>query len=115
MKAIVEALRGARHLEVLLALVLIAALGLLMFQGSRTSADKTDVESRLERLLEGIEGVGDVDVMISMDDKETPVGAAVVASGKLGMRARLEIQSAIQALLDIETNRIRVIGRGDDG
>ena len=113
MKSFIEGLRAARHIELILLIVLLAALGLLMISGlGGAPADRTDAEARLERLIERIEGVGDADVMISTDAEGNPVGAAVVVSGTLDVRARLEIQSAIQALLDIELKRIRVIGRG---
>ena len=56
-----------------------------------------DAETRRDRKLDG-------------DDH--PVGAAVVTDRPLTVRATLEIQSAIQALLDIDLDRIRVIGMG---
>lgn len=113
MKSIIETIRGARFIELLLLIVVISALALVALGGGeRGSTDKTDMESRLERLLERIDGVGDVDVMISTDGEGRPLGVAVVADKRLDVRARLEIQSAIQALMDIELQRIRVIGRG---
>ena len=113
MKSLIESIRGARFIELFLLVALLGALGLLLSGGvDRRAVNKTELESRLERLLEGIEGVGNADVMISTDGEGRPVGVAVVASGALGVRTALEMQSAIQALLDIDTNRIRIIGRG---
>ena len=113
MKSIFESLRAARHIELLILIVLLAALALFMLGGARREpAGGTDVEARLERLLKRIEGVEDVDVMITLGDDDRPAGAAVVSDRPLTVRATLEIQSAIQALLDIDLNRIRVIGRG---
>lgn len=112
MKSILESLRAARHIEVILLAVLIAALGLWMLGSANREPAGTDVEARLERLIERIGGVGDVDVMISTDEDGHPVGAAVVAGGSLDVRTTLEIQSAIQALLDIDLQRIRIISRG---
>ena len=113
MKAIVEAMRGARHFGILIGVVLVSALGLALLgaSGGRQPAG-TEIEVRLERLLGAIDGVGDVDVMVTTDDEGRPVGAAVVVGGRLDVRATLEIQSAVRALLDIDTNRIRVIGKG---
>ena len=113
MKSLLESLRAARHIELLILIVLLAALALAMLGGARREpSGGTDVEARLEKLLGRMEGVGDVDVMISLDADGNPAGAAVVADGPLSVRATLEIQSAIQALLDIDLSRIRVIGRG---
>lgn len=113
MRSIAEMIRGARHIELFILLLLVAALGLLLINNTGgNTGSRTDVEARLERLLHGIDGIGDVDVMISTDADGVPAGAAVVVGGRLDMSTRLEIQSAIQALLDIETNRIRIIGKG---
>lgn len=113
MKTIIESLRAARHIELLILIVLLAALALFMLGGARREpATGTALEARLEKLLKRIEGAGDVHVMISLDGDDRPVGAAVVTDRPLTVRATLEIQSAIQALLDIDLDRIRVIGRG---
>ena len=112
MKSIFETLRGARHLELFILMLLLSALGLLLLNGSGANPGRSSDEIRLERLLERIDGVGDAAVMIALDGDGKPVGAAVVAEGLTDVRARLEVQSAIQALLDIDIDRIRVIGRG---
>ena len=113
MKTFLETLRAARYLEWFLLLLLLSALGLMLLNHTGdTASDKLPDEVRLERLLERIDGVGDVDVMIAVDDNGKPAAAAVVAKGLDDIGVRLEIQSAIHALLDIDTNRIRVIGKG---
>ena len=113
MKGFLEALRGARYLEWFLLLVLLSAMGLMMLNRSGGGAsDRLPEEVRLERLLERVDGVGDVDVMITTDNDGKPVAAVVVAKGLEDISARLEIQSAVQALLDIDLNRIRIIGKG---
>lgn len=112
MKSVVEYIRAARHIEVFVIVVLFAVLGLLLLNGTGKPADRTDDEARLARLLEGIDGVIDVDVMIATDADGKPMGVAVVTGGQLDISARLQIQSAIQALMDIDLNRIRIIGKG---
>ena len=113
MRAFLEALRGARYLEWFLLAALLSALGLMMLNhNTGSAADRLPEEVRLERLLERIDGVGDVDVMITVDGDGKPTAAAVVAEGLADIGTRLEIQSAIQALMDIDTNRIRIIGKG---
>ena len=113
MKSFLEALRGARYLEWFLLVALLSTLGLMLLRNTDAQPSaKLPEEVRLERLLERIDGVGDVDVMIAMDSDGKPSAAAVVAEGLDDICVQLEIQSAIQALLDIDTNRIRVIGKG---
>lgn len=113
MKTLVESIRGARFIGLFLLVALLSALGLMLLNsGERGPSGGTELESRLERLLEGIDGVGDADVMITTDEQDRPVGVAVVVGGNLDVRTTLEIQSAIQALLDIDLKRIRIIGRG---
>ena len=112
MKSFWEALRGARYLEWFLLAAVLSALGLMLLNSTGDTSDRLPEEVRLERLLERVDGVGDVDVMITVDDGGKPVAAAVVAKGLDDIGTRLQIQSAIQALLDIEPNRIRIIGKG---
>ena len=117
MKSFMETLRGARRLELFILMILLSVLGLALLNGACHNDDsgKAPDEVRLEQLLEHIDGVGDVDVMISMDEDGRPIGAAVVADGLDDIGVRLEIQSAIRALLDIDLNRIRIIGKGGTG
>lgn len=118
MKSIIESIRGARYIEVILLVVVICAAALFVFNGSsrQSGNEKTDLELRLERLLERIEGAGDIEVMIASDESDRPVGVAIVTDRRLNMRTQLDIQSAVQALLNIELQRIRIIGReGVDG
>ena len=113
MRSIIEGLRGARHIAIFACIVLISVLALTLTGGrslERTAGN--DLERRLEQLLEAIDGVGRVSVMISRDDAGRTVGVAVVARGRLDVRTRLEMQSAIRALLDIDLQRIRIIGKG---
>lgn len=116
MKSIAEYFHAARHIELFILLLLLSALGLWLIGGAGggTSA-KTDAEARLERLLERVDGVRDVEVMISTDGEGKPMGVAVVAGGRVELSARLEMQSAIQALMDIDTSRIHIIGKGGTG
>ena len=112
MKAFLEALRGARYLEWFLLAAVLSALGLMLLNNPGGTSERLPEEVRLERLLERVDGVGDVDVMITVDNDGRPAAAAVVAKGLDDIGARLEMQSAIQALLDIDLNRIRIIGKG---
>ena len=116
MRRLLDDLRGARHIALFAALALLALAALLAMnvRGTRDTGG-TALELRLQRLLSGLDGVGQVRVMITTDGEGRPEGVAVVCDGLCDMRAYLEIQSAIQALLDVDVTRIRIIGRNGFG
>lgn len=117
MRTLLERLRAARFLEVGLLIVALAILGLAMLNLSdaREDARCTGLEQRLARLLQQIDGVGKVNVMIAQDDDGAVTGAVIVAKDLRDVRTTLEIESAVQALLGLELDRIRVIGGRGDG
>ena len=118
MKKLLETLRAARYFEVGLLIVALAALGLVWMNGHPSNGAEagTVMEQRLSHLLEQIDGAGKVSAMIAQDEDGNVVGAVIVASDLRSVRARLEIESAVQALLGIELEHIRVIsGRGGQG
>lgn len=69
----------------------------------------TDLENRLVRILEGMEGVGDVAVMITLSEDEVVEGVAVVAEGGGNAIVIRNITEVVQALFDVETHKIKVI------
>lgn len=109
MRRFLERLRAARYVEIGVLLVALALLGLALATAALPAGDAgaTDMERRLCRLLEGIDGVGRVRVMIAEDGG----GAVIVASQLDDVRTALQVQLAAKALLDIDLDRICVIGR----
>ena len=84
------------------------------------STEKTRLESRLEELLSGVEGVGKVEVIImtgdegndnsfSMNGQISVTGVLVSAEGAGSAVVVQDIQKAIMALFQIEANKIRVM------
>lgn len=71
-----------------------------------------DLETRLEKILSRIEGIGEVHVMITMDEEDMVQGIAV--SAQRGDRATIakEIVEVVRALFDIEMHKIKVIKGG---
>lgn len=112
MRRIADSLGGARGIGAFSAIVVIALLGILLFNKVDSAEDvgEASMEQRLTRILECIDGVGEVHVMISEDAEGAPCGAVVVANEIGSVQAWLEVQSAVQAALGIEVERIRVIG-----
>lgn len=106
MKRILEELKGARKIEWFLAIAAVAILLMTQCTGTDTVPDyRTEQESRLISVLQKIDGVGQVDVMISEDAS----GVLVVAEGADNLNASLRIQYAVQALLDCEASQIEIV------
>lgn len=115
LKRLGECVRGARRIGLFAAVALAALLALVWLDGGsgqrEAPAGKTELEARLESLLEKIDGTGDVSVMIVENADGSTGGAVVVSSGLDDIGTYLEVQSALRALLDVELSRVRIIGR----
>ena len=111
MKRLLERLRGARGIEWFAALALAALLALMLLKpGSGDGASGTPLEARVERILRRVEGVGRVSAMITQGEDGDVTGAVIVAEGLSDVRTYLRLQRAVSALLDIEADRIEIIG-----
>lgn len=92
---------------------LLAALalcvGLCLALGAGGSATETD-ESRITRVLSGIEGAGQVDIAVYYEEA-VPCGAVLVAQGAGDVAVQLRLISAVSALLGVEPDRVAVYPR----
>jgi len=82
----------------------------------RQDADKyaRQLETQLIEILSGIEGVGDVNVMITLEDYDTKGmprvrGAAVVATGGGDIHVKQKVTSTVSKVLGISTARVSVV------
>lgn len=101
-----ERLKGVRHLELLLAILAIAACVLL---SGRFSSGATPLEGRMAETLSRVEGAGRVSVVLRCDENGTAQGAVIVAEGARDLRVMLSLQRAAQSLLGVEAARIEVL------
>lgn len=124
-------LRDDRRLEILVysALILTAAVifistGGISCRGNEAatgvgkadkalSADRTELESRLENILQSIEGAGSVRVMAVYESgREGGVGnvkgVMVVAEGASDIGVRVRLQTAVTTVLGIDPNCVGV-------
>lgn len=69
----------------------------------------TELERRLETILEGMEGVGNVSVMITTANDKTVQGVAIVAEGGSNAVVVQNITEVVEALFQVETHKIKVI------
>lgn len=87
-----------------------ALLVLLLLTGRKTeSAGVADgTEARMERVLNAVDGAGNVKVMI-MEEAGSVIGVLVVAEGADDVSVRLRLQSAVHTLMSIDNADISVV------
>jgi len=107
-----QILRGARRIEWFIALAAAALLALALLGGKGgDTAGKTELEARMEHILSQLEGVGPVSAMITQESNGSVRGALIVAPELEDLAVCLRVQRAVSALLEVEMDRIEIIGR----
>lgn len=105
-----QALRGARKLELFLMIILIAVAVMLITGNSEDKTNSgTGIESRLQNILECMEGVGRVRVAINNSNESKALGVLVVAEGADNMETYLAIQQAVSTFVGIDISGIEII------
>ncbi len=90
------------------------------------TAYELQLESRVRSLLQGVEGVGEVDVMVMLkpqeqttmfeeDDSETVLGVIISADGGGSAVVKTEISEAMEALFGLPPHKIKVLKRVKKG
>lgn len=69
----------------------------------------TFLEEKLKNLLSKVEGVGQVNVMVKINEDESIEGVIVVAEGGGNGTVSANITSAIEALLGIPAHKIKIL------
>jgi len=69
----------------------------------------TFLEEKLKNILSKVEGVGEVNVMVKINEDDSIEGVIVVAEGGGNGTVSANITSAIEALLGIPTHKIKVL------
>ena len=108
MKKMLDMLRGARRIELFVALVAAAVL-LLQLVGSVSTGSGTELEQRLAGILGQIDGVGRVRVMVTENANGEAEGVLVVADGADDVGVCLQLQYAVQTLLGTDAARIEIV------
>lgn len=111
-KRLLDRLRGARRIELFAALALAALLALMLMDIVRSGGGepRTELESRVERILGRVEGAGRVSVMISQEEDGDVTGVVIVAEGLSDVQTYLRLQRAVSALLNVDVGKIEIIG-----
>ncbi len=102
-----------QHLLIMLCVgILLLIIAIPSDGNSQEMRQNGSLESRLEGILSQIEGIGEVHVMITMDDNELVQGIAVSAQGGNQPIVAKEIVEVVRALFDVEMHKIKVIKGG---
>ena len=119
-------LKSIKHIEILIA-VLFGVILLTLYLTTINNADKNSsstssgysfqVESRLESVLSEIDGVGNVSVMVMLEEgtelnsEIVPKvnSVIVVAGGAKDYKVKLEILKACEALLNLPAENIEIL------
>lgn len=107
MSRLLESLRSARKIELLILIVFVCALLVIGLSGR--DAQGTDAEARMSALLSRIEGAGRVHVLLSEDAEGNCTGAVIASPGADDVRVVLELQRAVQTLTELALDRIEIV------
>lgn len=115
---IVKKIKGIKNIRIITAIFIIA-VALLIYSSVATgnaartassdeqSTEMDEDESRLASILEGLEGVGRVETMITRED-DTIVGILVIAEGAEDITVRLRLLSAVTTAMGVDKQIVNV-------
>lgn len=115
---IVKKIKGIKNIRIITAIFIIA-VALLIYSSVATgnaartassdeqSTEMDEDESRLASILEGLEGVGRVETMITRED-DTIVGILVIAEGAEDIAVRLRLLSAVTTAMGVDKQIVNV-------
>jgi hypothetical protein len=109
MSKLMDSLRGARKVEYL-ALILLIALAVLFWAQNRApdTGASTELERRMESTLSRVAGAGDVRVMIAQAEDGSVTGVLIVAEGAEDIKVYLALADAAETLLGVDANDIEI-------
>ena len=99
-------------LSILSILLLIGAWLVFSEKTSTTYTASTDTEKRLVAILEKIEGVGEVEVMLS-DTEDGERGAVIVCEGANDIRVLISVREAVATALGVQQKNVKIYLKKD--
>ncbi len=117
--SVLKKIRGIKNIR-LIAAIFIIAVALIIYSNvaaDRAAADRTagapetsmdSDESRLAGILEGLEGVGRVETMITRGGDDEVVGIIVIAEGAEDIATRLRLLSAVTTAMGVDKQIVNV-------
>lgn len=79
-----------------------------------TNQNTTDMEKRLENLLEQMQGVGEVHTMITYQKDDSVEGIVIIAEGGGNAVVVRNITEVVQALFAVDSHKIKVIEKNQN-
>ncbi len=117
--SVVKKLKGIKNIR-LIAAIFIIAIALIIYStvatgnaargsadGSQTAMMDSD-ETRLAAVLQGLEGVGRVETMITRGEHDEIVGILVIAEGAEDIAVRLRLISAVTTAMGVDKQIVNV-------
>lgn len=105
MKKLLETLKGARWVELLL-LCLVVCLFLMMLMQEEGHIGTLSLEEKIARSLSCVEGAGKVQVLLGEDDDS---GIVVIAEGAGNIRVMLDLQRSVSTLTGLPVEKIEIL------
>ena len=117
--SVLKKIRGIKNIR-LIAAIFIIAVALIIYSNvaaDRAASDRTagapetsmdSDESRLAGILEGLEGVGRVETMITRGEGDEGVGIIVIAEGAGDIATRLRLLSAVTTAMGVDKQIVNV-------
>ena len=117
--ALLKKIKGIKNIR-LIAAIFIIAVALLIYSSVATNNAVRDAsgtesaygmdqeESRLASVLEGLEGVGRVQTMITRGENDEIVGVIVIAEGAEDIGVRLRLLSAVTTAMGVDKQIVNV-------
>lgn len=79
-----------------------------------TDQNTTDMEKRLENLLEQMQGVGEVHTMITYQKDDSVEGIVIIADGGGNAVVVRNITEVVRALFSVDSHKIKVIEKNQN-
>lgn len=105
MKHLLETLKSARSIELILLVVLVCVLIFMFIEGD--SAYKPSREAYMAETLSAIHGAGKVRVLLSGEEQIS--GAVVLCEGADNISVMLDLQRSVQILTGLPLDKIEII------
>lgn len=90
-------------------LLIVGILCVLLSVGGTKDTTDTSLEKKLKNTLEMAEGVGDVDVMLTFDEKNQVEGAIIVAEGAENTNVKKTLHDSAVAVLNLPDYKVQIL------
>lgn len=90
-------------------ILILVGIVVLVLPSVGEAGKNKDIEAELKNILEMVEGVGDLDVMVSFDENNVVKGAIIVAEGAENSIIKKMLQDSAVSVLNLPEHKVRVL------